>query len=438
MEESLFNKYRKEIKETFHVDDDAVDMLCFEAGRLQGLTILLRHPLLFHGLLAILTNLLYTMKGLKRNIKDNKDDDFIFVSCPDTIFRTKTINIIAENLNYSIIYLPNFHILTALRYHQFFRKQGIKAYFPTVKFRYVLRARKILHRFLNRIGGVDGNLDSQKMVAVLSSFAIYDQVVNNYLYQTKTFKGKWILEHDKFFFMASVINLHLKGKECTMLQHGIFFKPSFNYIPLYCDKVLCCSEREKQIYIENRVSEDRVVVFGAPLQTLQLDESSKTTGKHYEILVMLTIIKDDNIDIIRKVLNYIKLNYNSVLVRLRPRSRKKDEFLLADVLKGMTINKKESSIMEDLSNCNKVISFSEDANIEIAKMNKPFIYVWNGKGEKSAGMEKCATKDNFQDEINKLLAQKFYSTFSKEQYHEILGETNVDVLQNRFVEYIKQ
>lgn len=437
MNEIIFEKYKTQIKKVFELDDKAVDILSFEAGRTEGLTLLGKYPLIFHGVLAVITNILYPINRLKRDVKIDGDEDFIFVSCSDTIFRTKTIGLIADGLKYHIIYLPNFHIKTAINYHLFFEARGISVFFPTIKVSQVLKAWKKVNKLKSILGDNDKSVNRNKMISVLSSYAIYEQVVNTYLKQTESFVGKWILEHDKFYFNASVIKLHQANKICTMLQHGVFFKPSFNYIPLFCDKVLCCSEREKKIYMANSVIENRVIVFGAPLQTLQLEENATDKTEKYDLLIMLTIVKDENLEIIKDVLRHVKQNYNSVLVRLRPRSRKNDELLLAQELQGMTLNMEGSSIMEDLFQCKKVISFSEDANVEIAKTNKPFVYIWSGNGDRIMGLENCATIDNYADEIQKLMTQDFYSTFCKEKYNDILGETDVDVLKQRFYKYIK-
>ena len=35
------------------------------------------------------------------------------------------------------------------------------------------------------------------------------------------------------------------------------------------------------------------------------------------------------------------------------------------------------------------------------------------------------------------MTQDFYSTFSKEQYKEVLGETDVNVLRQKFEDYIR-
>ena len=268
-------------------------------------------------------------------------------------------------------------------------------------------------------------------------YLIYDRVVKDYLKEADGFKGKWILEHDKYFFMPAVSNLRQIGKESTMLQHGVFFRKSHNYFPLFCDKVLCCSEREKRIYSENGLGEDRVIVLGAPLQTLQVSDVEKPTGRHYDLLVLVTEIKESNREITSQVLTFIKQNYKCVLVRMRPRSRKSDETLLGEALQGLTLSEDGTPITNDLISCDKVVSFSEDANVEVAKLHKPFIYVWNEGEQDLKSMGNCATAENYQDEIRKLMEQEFYSTFSKEQYNEVLGETDVDILKEKFVRYIK-
>ena len=433
MSGSFFDQYRNTIKEVFCINDEAVDMLSFEAERIEGLARQDKHPLILHILLALVTNLLFPLKGLKRNVLLS-DEDFVFVSCPDPVFRTKNIGLITGSLKYCIIYLPTFHVSTSLKYHYFFRKEGIKAFFPTIRLIYVIRAWKRTKKITRLMDSSYSNVQRKRLFGAMMSFAVHDQVVNYLLKTTDSFKGKWLLEHDKFFFIPTVFNLHKRGKEITMLQHGIFFRPSSNYFPLFCDKVLCCSEREKRIYSENGVSQDRVVVFGAPLQTLQLDRINTLEGKHYDLLVLLTRVDEKNIDLTRRVLTFIKENYTSVLVRMRPRSQKNDEMYLSDLLNGIEVSSTNRSIYVDLSNSEKVVSFSEDANVEIAKLHKPFIYV-SSRSEES--YLNGVTIKNYEEEIQKLMENEFYSSFNEDQYKEILGETNVFVLQEKFMKYIK-
>ena len=437
MDVSKLEKYRNQIREITQGDDFVADMILFETGRGTDLSRLARHPFFFHGLLGVITNLLYPLMGLKRGVRLSKEDDFAFVSCPDPIFRTKTIGLIAGELKYGIIYLPTFHITAALKYHKFFKEKRIRAYFPTIRLRHVMAAKRKVSAFKNLCEDLGNDIESQRLLSTLAMFLIYDGVVKDYLKEAEGFNGKWMMEHDKYYFMPAVSNLRQTGKESTMLQHGVFFRKSHNYFPLFCDKVLCCSEREKRIYSENGVSEERVTVFGAPLQTLQLSDAEKTTGRHYDMLVLMTEIKDANKEITSDVLGFIKQNYSSVLVRMRPRSRKSDEALLGDTLHGLTLSEEGTPIMDDLNSCDKVVSFSEDANVEVAKLHKPFIYVWNEGERDLKSMGNCATADNYKEEIKKLMEQEFYSTFSKEQYNEVLGETDVELLREKFVKYIK-
>lgn len=437
MDLTKLEKYRSQIKEVTSGDDFVAGMILFEVGRVNDVSTLGRHPFIFHGLLGIITNLLYPLMGIKRKVRLTHEDDFAFVSCPDPIFRTKTIGLITGDLKYGIIYLPTFHISSALKYHRFFKEKQIRAYFPIIKLRHVLDAKRKVATFKKQCSGLDNGIESHRLLSTLSMFLIYDGAVKDYLKEAEGFKGKWILEHDKYYFMPAVSNLRQSGKESTMLQHGVFFRTSHNYFPMFCDKVLCCSEREKRIYAENGVSEDRVTVLGAPLQTLQLSDETKSSGRHYDMLVLLTEIKDTNRDIISNVLSFIKQNYTSVLVRMRPRSRKSDEFMLGEAFQGLTLSKEGTPISDDLNSCKKVVSFSEDANVEVAKLGKPFIYVWNEGERDLKSMGNCATEDNYKEEIEKLMTQDFYSTFTKEQYKEILGESNVNLLREKFVEYIK-
>ena len=433
---SITETIRQQVKTTFHVDDHVVDIIKGEVDHIDKLSISARYTFLFHGLLAIVTNLLYPLVGIKRKVQ-LKDEDFVFISCPDPVFRTKNLEKIAGELKYSIVYLPNFHVNTAVKYHKFFQSSGINAYFPTIELRQIINALKTVKALIRGIKGMKDDEYGRKWISVLSNYAIYDQVVKAYMTRMEHFRGKWILEHQKFYFMSTVANLYVQGITSTMLQHGIFFKANYYYTPMICDKVLCCSEREKKIYIENGTTPENIIVLGAPIQTLQTGDHSNLTGQHHNVLVLLTRVTEQNVYIVRTIIGYIKDNYKNVLVRLRPRSRKKDKQLLSEVLEGMKISADGTPIGDDIMSSDKVVSFSVDANIEVVKYNKPFVYVWSGDDTESAKYLHCVTVDNYREEISKLMTLDFYSSFNKDQYSEILGETDLSILKNKFKEYIK-
>lgn len=433
-------KYKEYVSKVLQNNEEAVNMIFFETEKEIGISLLGRHPFLFHSILAILTNLLYPLAGLKRTVSSN-DDDFIFISCPDTVFRTKTIGQIAAELKYGVIYLPNFHIRSALKYNRFFKRKKNRIYFPTIHLKYVFGAIHKMSVFKKLCGKVDRQPETRRLFSVMSSFFIYDYVVKDYLSRINNdFHGKWILEHDKFYFMSSVVNLHQRGQKCTMLQHGCFMEIDTDFMPLFCDQVLCCSNRERDTYINCGLSPENVITFGAPLQMLGTNDSFDVkTGKKHSLLILLTIANEESIEPMRAVLSFVKDNYQDVLVRMRPRSKKNDIRLLEKELRGLEISDNKSSLAEDIFYCDKVISFSEDANIEVTKHNKPFIYVhpWLGENRELRRDMPYATMENYRDEIKKLMENEFYSSFSKEQYKEIVGETDVNVLRQRFKDYIK-
>lgn len=432
-------KYKDLIAEAVGGDRAVADMLIFETSRNEAVSAPGRHPFLFHGLLAVLTNVLYPLFGLKRRVRMS-DEDFVFVSCPDPIFRTRTIGLIAGDLKFGIIYLPNFHVLAALRYHRYFKDKGINAFFPTIRLRDVFQARKMAAAFRSQCGIRGSEETTRKLVSVLSSYMIYDGVVKEFLSQAGSFHGKWILEHDKFYFMSTVANLHQRGERCTMLQHGCFMEIDTDFMPLFCDKVLCCSERERKTYISCGLDPDQVAVLGAPLQTIRMDDRVDIRDrKHHELLILLTLASEESLPSMKAVLHFVKNNYDSVLVRMRPRSMKNDMKYLQEELTGMEVSDNKNTLSEDIASCSKVISFSEDANIEVTKFNKPFIYVhsWLGEGRNRRRDMPYATIENYEEEIRKLMEQDFYSSFTKEQYEEIVGETRVEVLRQRFFDYIK-
>lgn len=437
MEDSFFDRNRDLLKKVLGINDVVVEMLAFETERRSRYSFLLRHSFLFHGLLSVVSNLLYPLFGLKRKTRIS-NEDFIFVSCPDTFFRTRNIGLIAGTLKYHIIYLPNFHISSALKYHSFFKKEGIAAFFPTIKLKDILVAKKKFNALRKEIGEVS-EVNNQKALMVIANFLIQDNVAKEFVNNAASFKGKWILEHDKFYFMPTVVNLHKQGNTCTMLQHGCFVEIDKDFMPLFCDKVLCCSERERQTYISYGVKPENVIAFGAPLQAIgDRQKTGISKGKRYKLLVLLTLVNDESFAPMQSVLRFVQQNYDSVLIRMRPRSKKNDMKLFHEELKGFEISTNKNTLAEDISACDKVISFSEDANLEVAKLNKPFVYIhsWMGKERQLRHDLPYATSENYKEEIHKLMEQDFYSSFNKEQYREILGETDINVLREKFSNYI--
>lgn len=433
---TVFSRNKKVIQEILSVDNLTIDTLEGEFDNLRELSFIHKHVFSFYILLAILSNLIYWLMGLNKRLTQYENDDFLFFSCPDSVFRTKNISLIAGGLKYSMIYLPNMHVISSLYYSRYFIRNKIKAFFPTVAIRDVLHTRNIYRQIERGLQEKNGE-EYDRVKYTVSIFILYKFIANRFLNGIDSFKGKCIFEHQKFYFMPFVDTFRKKRIETTMLQHGLFFQPAFDYMPLFCDKVLCCSEREKALYLENDTEEERIKVFGAPLQTLATDKNSTYDQSKYNLLILMTEVDDNNILILKVVLEYIKANYNKILIRMRPRSRKEDIKRLGDVLQGMVISPHKNTIVEDIECCAKIVSFSVDANVEVAKLHKPMVYVWTEGPASEVNDINCATEENYMVEINKLMTEDFYSTFSETKYKEILGETDVNILKARFKEYIE-
>ena len=437
--EVVLTDYKNYLKEAFQLDDLTIAALGVESERMKKMSLIQRHPFLFHGLLSIISNLLYPFWGLNRKVHLS-NEDFVFISSTDPVFRTKNIGLITGNLSYSIIHLPNFHIKQAKNYDKYFKNQNIKAFFPTISLFNVLKARKQLKRFSKACTLNQKANEYKVMECVLSIFLIYDNVVKDVLRNYTEFNGKWILEHQIYFYAPVVFNLRSLGKKTTMLQHGLFFKPTMDFFPLNCDKVLCCSEREKKIYIREGVEEERVKVLGIPLQTLTSSAHQKREGreeKEYNLLLLLSIVTDANVSLIKEILRYIQGKYDKVLLRFRPRSRDKDMIMLGDSIDSFAISDQGHTIVEDLQRSKNVITFSADAIVEIVKVNSPFLYIWLKEYQDFIKEIDCATMDNYKEKVDQLMNSEIVTNKMQEMAVEMVGEQNIEIIKSRFVDYIQ-
>lgn len=437
---NVIDAHKQQIIDFFGFDERTVKALSVEADRNRRLTMLMKHPYLFHLALSIITNLIYPLLGLRRKVRISKEE-FIFVSCADPVFRTKNIGLITGNLSYCIIHQPNFHIKQTINYHKYFLSQSIKAFFPTVRPQDVINARRQLKRF-EKAAKVDKKIDGYAvMKSVLSLFLINSNVTKGYLKDCMEFKGKWILEHQIYFFVPVIYNLRSEGRETTMLQHGLFFKPTTDFFPLNCDKVLCCSEREKRIYMREGVEENRVNVLGIPIQTITQTEMANSVENNetvFNLLLLLTIVTKENAPLIKEIIAYIKGKYDKVLIRFRPRSREEDIQLLGDAVSDFTISDQNKTIVEDLRRSKKVITFSADALVEVVRADRPFLYIWLKEYQGFIEEIQCATMHNYKEQVDLLMNSEGITNKMQLMAKEMVGEQKVSEIQKRFVEYIRE
>lgn len=434
---NLYDKYKTSIMDLLSIDEETLNVLQGEYEE-RNLGSKRKAQLLFllYIALTFVSKLVFFFKGLKQKY-NLRGLDFVFISCPDTVFRTKTIDVIAHGLKYQVIYLPTFHIRAALDYHKFF-KGKVDAIFMTFSMGDVFYARKVMNKsqLIKDVKSKYPLEDYYSFWCQMFTYLVYDHFTKRRFGTVKVSETKWILEHQKFYFVPIVHLLKDKGIETVMLQHGSFFKPGFNYFPLYCDKALCCSEREKEVYVQSGVVPERVIVFGAPLQSINVFEKERREEATYDLLILPTMIKDNNKEIHKEVLLYVKEQYpqSKVLVRIRPRSRVDDMAFLNAYIEGFDISE-EPALLTDVLRAKKVITFSEDCTFCLLENKKPFIIVSQDEDKESMN-GRLACRDNYKVEVQNLLSKDYYCTISKEDKDYLIGETDSHVLHERFLNYV--
>lgn len=440
--QTIFHKYRKEIKDTLNVDENVLYMvedeykrLCSRSATSRHPSLTARHPFLFYSLLAIATNFLFPILGLKRRVRSS-EFDFVFVSCPDPVFRTKNIDMLAGTLKYCIIYLPNYHLSASIRYHKYFKNMGVMAIFPTISFRQVLYTWMKMRKFKRKFGLTTGNLEETKMTSTMTRFLLYDKLTKKFVSDLGFFTGKWILEHQIFYFLNTVVNLREQGKESTMLQHGLFFKPTTDFFPLHCDKVLCCSEREKDIYIKEGIDSNRVKVLGIPLQTISRENFKQSSRTEYQLLILLTLVNENNASKIGEILTFVRQHFDSVLLRFRPRSKESDKRFLEKYIANFDISEGKT-IGDDLLRSKKMITFSADAIVEVVKYSKPFVYIWLKEYQEFLEKIQCATMDDYKNQIQTLMSEDSYTNKMIEMSNYLVGDQRIEVIKGRFNSFVK-
>ena len=230
----------------------------------------------------------------------------------------------------------------------------------------------------------------------------------------------------------------LCGVMTTQLQHGTFFNPGdTTYFPLYSDKIICCSDREKGLYKETGVEDCDIYIVGAPLQTIG-PKNKPNVEEKYDLTVVLTDTAPKELNLQKKVLTYIKENLENkkVLLRFRPRSAATDKVKLEGYTEGFTISE-GTTLSEDLCSAGKIITFSLDSIYEIIRNDKIFVTFVDSSdmvGHSLDGI--CHTIGD----MDICIRQLFNSTVDseRERYVSVFGETDLDKIRKKFAEVVNE
>lgn len=321
-------------------------------------------------------------KGVS-NVKDNK---FVFITTFYTVIRCSKLKQIADENIFSIVYLPSFNFREAIRhikYHKLNKTMNVS--YPTFKLKTIFRIWYFSFRLLFKMNLIDvGKLNKNHknyFYKLLFQQIAYESFYKSYFKKEKLKKEiKWLFDSDKSIFIPIVECFKKDNIITTHFQHGIFIKPNKFYFPLFCDNIICCSEREKSYYLSSGVDPSKIYVLGAPLQSVGLDDINamgSTLVDKYDLLVLLSdtyssVLYNEQIYLI----NLLTKNYSNytILLRFRPASKMNDLKKLQSYIYSYDISK-DHTLEEDINRSMSVISFSLDSIFKIQERQVPFIII---------------------------------------------------------------
>lgn len=382
---------------------------------------------------------------LVKGINKKEHIEFNFFTTYHTIIRSLQLNIIT-NKKFRIIYLPSFNFKEILRHFRahlnnktsnlVFSAFSIK----TIGFIWIFYLRfKILQKTFNTDGM--NRQESNYFIKLLFQYKIYKhhfQKIKDLYGDTKN----WIFDYDKSIFMPIIHCCKNNNITTTHLQHGIFIKPNQFYIPLLCENVLCCSQREKEYYLSNKIDNNNVFVLGAPLQSIRNINCKplNISSKRYDILILLTNTNDSfYYESQKKLIIYLEENYKhlNLLFRFRPASRITDYPRLIRYIKSFDIST-NASIDSDILISKKIISYSIDS-IFVAKIFKtPFIILHNPDDIdlKTKNHIIPTNLENINNHIEKLISIDADDLYLDHIFDNIFGITDVSKIQENFIAFL--
>lgn len=363
------------------------------------------------------------------------DEEFIMVACSDSFNRVKTLPLIARHFRYSVLFLPTLTRPFSMRnFYAYYKENRImRVFFGTFSNKNINEYSKFIKKnkeVFNEINCEDE--DSAKILRyVMKRFALYSIYARELV--TKTGKDKlWMFEHDKFYFIPVINEFKKRHVMTTQLLHGSFFNPlTARYLPIYTDKMICSSEREKKIFEEFGEDRASIYVTGAPLQTLKEKKTVEVPIK-YDLLLLMTATLSHLIEKQKKALSYINEHYGEkkILIRFRPASAEVDRTNLKEYITSYTISE-GTSLLEDLCSAKHIVTFSEDTIFEILRAERPFVAIVNQSDLYGGYLDGiCCTTNDMSDSLKQLFAEE--KTIETEKYKMAFGETDPEIIKEKF------
>lgn len=427
-------------KELFDVDDRTIevlraDVLKMDYYKYNPFTALVCKPM-FIKLISIVERW-FSPKLSKKFYLD--DEDFIILATCD-YNRVKALPLIANSFKYKVFFLPTLTRPMQVRHlYNYYKRAEMKVYFGTLSNDIIKEYSDFLRKNKNlflKIKCEDTNSEGL-LLYLMKRFAIYS-IYAKHVFKLASNEKLWIFEQDKHYNIPVINEFRKKGVMTVEMQHGTFLNPiTDDRLPLYVDKMICCSEREQSLYHDGGVDIKDIYITGAPLQVLNSEKFTDGPIK-YDLLVLLTDTVPKSLERQIVCLEYINEHYKDkkILLRFRPKSAKKDKNNLAEYIKGHFIST-GTSLREDLSSSEKVITFSEDAVFELIQTNKRFV-VFVNKSDLYGGYLDglCHSIDEIDECLPRLFSNDTLTDISK--YISAFGETDIEIIKQRFEKVISE
>lgn len=309
---------------------------------------------------------------------------FVYVAGAYKIVKAQKIREILPET--SVYYFPISNLSFIGNHIQSFNDKDIPLIIDTFKAKHILktfkifvtnyRTLKLFSRSVDEIYGTDYN----DVIVVLLKTIYFVNHYNDYVQLLTQDRHIWLLEFHSGMEMLALQNA-LKEKRphdvTVHMQHGTMLEhtyPEFHH-PV-TDYDIVCGEREVRILSDLNKYDSKLIGIGCPLQSLGYIKESPVELIQYDVLVLLTATNfTSTLDYQVKVLKKLSEMKNvKVRLRYRPASKKADQRNLESYTVGMTTSE-GTSLDEDISRSNVVISFSADAMYSCFRQGRRMILV---------------------------------------------------------------
>lgn len=389
---------------------------------------------LLYFLVTIIT--IFREKKYVRLVKNpaKSFNKFVYVAGAYKIVKAQKIGDILPEA--SVYYFPLSNLNFIRSHIKTFNDKDFPLIIDTFQAKHILKTFKVfvinyrqLKQFSRSVDEIYG-INYNDVIVVLLKTIYFVNHYNYFVQQLKQDKHIWLLEFHSGMEMLALQNA-LKDKRpqdiTVHMQHGTMLEHTYpEYHHPVTDYDIVCGEREVRILSDLNKYNTKLVGIGCPLQSLGYIKDSPAELIQYDVLVLLTATNlTSTFGYQVKVLKKLSEMKNvKVLLRFRPASKIDDQCKLEPYTIGM-IKSKGTSLDEDISKANVVISFSADAMYSCFRQGRKMMLIvldnsieaeFNKCNIDSANL-KIMTADAFESSVlNQMIVNRDMVDYTNDSY----------------------